>query len=379
MNQRVQVTFQTEGWLIPAGTSSLNQKIKNARVVAITPVVLLMLLHQVAGFAQGVSFSATPGSVSSTSCTSPSVSFSGTVNPSQTTVTSANFNSGSVPSGWSSTGFQSSACSITSPDNSNYWWGTTVDVSGDRWVSTGDVNVSLGGSLNYYIRYGAGSDPCEELDANTELVELQFSTNGGSSWATLYNGLPAIPGNAWYTGWYSESITIPAGAQSTSTRFRWIQLDNSGSTTDHWGLESINVNANVPSLTITSWAWNFGDGGTASGQNVTHSFPNVQGTNNYTVTLTATSNTGQTYTSTSTYTVTISGTNPTSGGTIGNAQCGAANFNPAAMTSLTLPSGESGALEYKWQQSTTSSTTGFVDLGSSNSATYDPGPVAVNT
>lgn len=377
MNQRVQVTFQTENRITPAGISQLTINNGSARAAAIA--LLLMLLQQVTGFSQGVSFSATPGSVNATACTSPSVSFSGTVNPSSTLATSANFNSGSLPSGWSSTNFTTSACSNNSPDNSAYWWGTTNDGNSNRWVSTGDLNVSLGGRLDYYIRYGSASAPCETLDSG-EGVVLQYSTNGGGSWTTFYNGVAGgVTSDAWYTGWYSESITIPTVAQTSSTRFRWIQLSNSGDPNDHWGLEDINVYANVPSLTINSWSWNFGDGGTATGQNVTHSFPNLQGTNNYTVTLTAVSNTNQTYTSTSTYTVNISGTNPTSGGTIAGAQCGASGFNPAAMTSLTLPSGESGALEYKWQQSTTSATTGFVDLGSSNSTTYDPGAVGVNT
>ncbi|MFM7153878.1 MAG: PKD domain-containing protein, partial [Bacteroidota bacterium] len=377
MNQRVQVTFQTESRISPAGTSQQSKNNRGARVMA--AAVLLLLFQQVAGYSQGVSFSATPGSVSSTSCTSPSVSFSGTVNPSQSTVASANFNSGSVPSGWSSTGFQSSACSYNSPDNTNYWWATTRDANLYRWVSTGDVDVSLGGSLDYYIRYAAGNNPCEQLESSNEVVALQYSTNNGASWTTFYNGLAATPGSAWYTGWYAESITIPSGARTSSTRFRWIQLFNDGDQNDHWGLEDIQVIATTPSPTINSWSWNFGDGGTATGQNATHSFPNVQGTNNYTVTLTAVSSTNQTYTSTSTYTVNISGTNPTSGGTIDNPQCGAANFNPSAITSLSLPSGQTGALEYKWQMSTTSATSGFSDISSSNSATYDPGPVAVNT
>ncbi|MFM8373356.1 MAG: hypothetical protein ACKOCO_13310, partial [Bacteroidota bacterium] len=75
MNQRVQVTFQTESRISPAGTSQQSKNNRGARVMA--AAVLLLLFQQVAGYSQGVSFSATPGSVSSTSCTSPSVSFSG--------------------------------------------------------------------------------------------------------------------------------------------------------------------------------------------------------------------------------------------------------------------------------------------------------------
>ena len=63
-------------------------------------------------------------------------------------------------------------------------------------------------------------------------------------------------------------------------------------------------------------------------------------------------------------------TNPTDGGTIASDQSGLASFNPAAFTSTMGASGHSGTLEYKWQSSTTSISTGFSDIASSNSAIY---------
>ena len=70
--------------------------------------------------------------------------------------------------------------------------------------------------------------------------------------------------------------------------------------------------------------------------------------------------------------------NPTSGGTIGNGQGSCGSFDPAAITSSVLPTGHTGTLEYKWQQSTTSSITGFTDISTSNATTYDP-PVLTQT
>ncbi len=64
--------------------------------------------------------------------------------------------------------------------------------------------------------------------------------------------------------------------------------------------------------------------------------------------------------------------NPTAAGTIGNAQSGCMGFDPAAITSLSLPTGHTGTLEYKWQQSTTSASSGFSEIASSNSTIYDP-------
>jgi len=64
--------------------------------------------------------------------------------------------------------------------------------------------------------------------------------------------------------------------------------------------------------------------------------------------------------------------NPTSGGTIGNAQWDCDELNPSAISNVAGASGHLGTLEYKWQHSTTSNSSGFSDISSSNSPTYDP-------
>ncbi len=71
--------------------------------------------------------------------------------------------------------------------------------------------------------------------------------------------------------------------------------------------------------------------------------------------------------------------NPTNGGTISSDQNGCTPFDPLGLTSALLPSGHTGVLEYKWQVSSTSGTTGFSDLAGSNSASYDPGPITVTS
>ncbi len=70
---------------------------------------------------------------------------------------------------------------------------------------------------------------------------------------------------------------------------------------------------------------------------------------------------------------------PTSAGTITNAQSSCGSFNPTTITSSVLPSGHTGTLEYKWQQSTTSSSAGFNDITSTNTATYDPATITQTT
>jgi hypothetical protein len=71
--------------------------------------------------------------------------------------------------------------------------------------------------------------------------------------------------------------------------------------------------------------------------------------------------------------------NPTNGGTIGIDQNFCGEFDPDLLASLTLPSGQTGTMEYKWQQSTTSNSAGFTDIAGSNSASFDPGIVSQTT
>jgi hypothetical protein len=71
--------------------------------------------------------------------------------------------------------------------------------------------------------------------------------------------------------------------------------------------------------------------------------------------------------------------NPISGGIIANAQTSCGSFDPTTITSTSLPSGQTGTLEYKWQSSTTNSITGFSDIASSNSTTYDPSTISQTT
>ena len=71
--------------------------------------------------------------------------------------------------------------------------------------------------------------------------------------------------------------------------------------------------------------------------------------------------------------------NPTLGGTISGDQSGCGSFSPATLTNIQLPSGATGTLEFKWQQSTTSATIGFADIPGSNSPSYTTGAISQTT
>ena len=195
--------------------------------------------------------------------------------------TTFNFNSGTLPVGWVSTPYQvASPCSTKMIDNSSYFWATTLQ-GGVRYVVTNPLNVSQGGDIKFYMRYGS-DDPstgCEDPDLPQEGVYLQYSINGGKNWIQIATWTPV----SGYVGplykWNKYTYTIPAAAKTTSTLFRWYQPSNSGDMFDNWGLDNVEVSAIT---SATTFAWNFGDGTSSNVQNPSHTFP-APGT--YTVTL----------------------------------------------------------------------------------------------
>ena len=63
--------------------------------------------------------------------------------------------------------------------------------------------------------------------------------------------------------------------------------------------------------------------------------------------------------------------NPSSGGAIAGSQSICAGGDPVAFTNTINAAGQTGTLEYKWQQSITSSTTGFADVSGATANVYD--------
>ncbi len=101
-------------------------------------------------------------------------------------------------------------------------------------------------------------------------------------------------------------------------------------------------------------------------------------------------NTSSTYTVTVTSAIGCSGTNnvvveiepcctnPTSAGSIGTSQSVLYGVAASMLTSSSAASGFDGTLEYKWQKSTTSASTGFTDISGATGTTFSPG-ILTNT
>ncbi len=221
---------------------------------------LLFLLIVNQAIAQGVDFTAT---LVSKTCSGTTMQFEATFTPSEVSVTEFDFNDGVLPAGWDSSPFlveqPCDPATGDTADNSDYFWATTLQTSGNnigkRFVQTSVVDVSQGGSLEFYIRYGK-DDPqpgCEDPERPNEEVKLQYSINNGVSWVTFFEGWDTVSNKsaAWYS-WHYNDKSIPLAAQTSSTIFRWYQPENDGNEWDNWGLDDIVVNAIPPPS--ASWA-----------------------------------------------------------------------------------------------------------------------------
>tara|TARA_A100001011_G_scaffold393249_1_gene482662 strand:- start:15729 stop:19853 length:4125 start_codon:yes stop_codon:yes gene_type:complete len=230
--------------------------------------LILILLFVNQAVSQSVDFTDT---VVSITCSGTTIKFEATFTPGPTSVTEFDFNDGVLPAGWDSSpynvGQPCNPATGDTDDNSDYFWATTLQTSGNnigrRFVQTSAVDVSQGGNLEFYIRYGK-DDPqpgCEDPERANEEVKLQYSINGGSSWITIYEDWNTVSNKsaAWYS-WHSNNIDIPIGAWTNSTIFRWYQPSNDGNQWDNWGLDDIVVKA----ITPPSASWEAGYTGLSS-------------------------------------------------------------------------------------------------------------------
>lgn len=171
-----------------------------------------------------------------------------------------NFNLGGAGAGWSTTaGAQFDNPCGASPTNSTYLWMGSVNAA-PRTLQTNGLNVNCGGSICFDLRFAVqgGATPCEGPDTATEGVYLQYSTNGGVTWTTIFYFDPNINGTAGnatspYTNWANYCFPIPAGAISTNTIFRWAQLTTSANVNDHWGLDNIVITGTCSTPHYFSW------------------------------------------------------------------------------------------------------------------------------
>jgi hypothetical protein len=213
--------------------------------------------------------------------------------------------------------------------------------------------------------------------AATDNSGLSISTDGGASFTnkTTANGL----GSNYVWGVYAVGSTVYAATQGGLS----ISTDGGATFTNKTTANGLGSKVSFGVFAIGSTVYVASNFGLNISTNGGASFTNYNSTNglgdNYIVGVYASGNKVYAATDYGLSFCSTPYTSPTSGGTIATAQSGNNPFTPAEFTSSAAASGGTGTLEYKWQSSTTSNSSGFGDISSSNAATYTAGALTQTT
>ena len=140
----------------------------------------------------------------------------------------------SVTSGWTFGG----PCG-TNPLGAQHLWFAQGSTN-PRQATTVGVDASCGGNICFNFKMETQSaPPCDGPDLPGEGVYFQYSTNGGATWVTIHYFNPQTYN---FAGWNNYCYPIPGAAQTSSTQFRWSQVQISSPTYDLWGIDNININ-----------------------------------------------------------------------------------------------------------------------------------------
>ncbi|MEQ9188856.1 MAG: DUF1573 domain-containing protein [Cryomorphaceae bacterium] len=156
---------------------------------------------------------------------------------------SDDFDGGIDAAVWASnTGISATNCGAQSGDALYFTDNTT------RIAETVDLDASGGGNIEFYLKiaYSSGGT-CETADGGENVV-LEYSTNGGSTWTLISTYLTGPT----YQNFTYIDQAIPAGAQTSSTRFRWRQVSFSGSCCDHWAIDELELTSLAAALVSPS-------------------------------------------------------------------------------------------------------------------------------
>jgi len=159
------------------------------------------------------------------------------------------FNTGVAGPFWETTSSPTFS-NICGPKNSIYlWMGGLADVP--RTLETIPLDLPCGAEVCFEFRFAVQGDPspCEGPDLPDEGVMLEFSTDGGLNWDSIFYFEPNTtgsfnslsPGSGDYTAWGNYCFNLPSAASVNNVKLRWIQSASSTAPFDHWGMDSITV------------------------------------------------------------------------------------------------------------------------------------------
>jgi len=115
------------------------------------------------------------------------------------------------------------------------------------------MDLSNSCDINFWLKHGgSNTQTCEASDLAGENVLLEYSTDG-ASWTLIDTYSFAGP----FGSWGQECATIPPGAKTPTTRFRFRQPDNSGVGFDNWALDKVETDVLCTQAEI-SYTWSGG-------------------------------------------------------------------------------------------------------------------------
>lgn len=115
-----------------------------------------------------------------------------------------------------------------------------------RHAVTNGLDVSAGGHIYFSLKIADGTAPCDDAEPGDNIV-LAYSVNNGP-WTNI-----ATYNEASFPDFVQISAEIPAGAISSSTRFRWRQNGSYMANQDNWVLDNIYVGVNAASEYTVQW------------------------------------------------------------------------------------------------------------------------------
>tara|TARA_B100000508_G_C11465884_1_gene282536 strand:+ start:19923 stop:21977 length:2055 start_codon:yes stop_codon:yes gene_type:complete len=165
------------------------------------------------------------------------------------------FNNNSLGAGWTAntTLIYNNPCGAPPDGTASAWFGQG---SQPRELETTDYDISCGGTICFEMKYAVqgGSGNCEGPDLTDEGVYIQYSTDGGATWVTIDYHDPNGGNDPVLTTWNEYCYSLPAGALTANTRFRWFQDVGSGATYDHWGIDNVVLSGTICGSYYYDWA-----------------------------------------------------------------------------------------------------------------------------
>lgn len=173
-----------------------------------------------------------------------------------TVVLDEDFNGGGFGPGWGSTPGAVNFTNPCDPGNGtpHAWMDNNTSVPRTLQSASFDLSGATAGvTICFDLLFAEQGDaaPCEGPDEPDEGVYFQYSTDGGATWIDINYFDPNGGNDPMLTNWNTWCFTLPPGALTANTIFRWHQTADSGADYDHWGIDNVQIFQNDVNAEIT--------------------------------------------------------------------------------------------------------------------------------